>query len=163
MISAIILAGGLGTRLRSAVPGLPKPMAPIGGRPFLEHQFDYWITQGISHFVLSVGIGMKAIVRSLRQPDRTQSLTMSLRKPPLGTGEGCVWPLNKLTRMRRFYSERRYLFCCGLKTRSILLANDADWCFSLFRTNGQGRYMGWMFQRKGKSPRSIRTPADRHG
>ncbi|SVB37060.1 uncharacterized protein METZ01_LOCUS189914, partial [marine metagenome] len=33
--TAVILAGGLGKRLRSAVPDLPKPMAPIGGRPFL--------------------------------------------------------------------------------------------------------------------------------
>ena len=48
MTSAVILAGGLGTRLRSTVPDLPKPMAPIGGRPFLEYQLDYWIAQGIS-------------------------------------------------------------------------------------------------------------------
>jgi D-glycero-alpha-D-manno-heptose 1-phosphate guanylyltransferase len=53
--SAIILAGGLGTRLRSAVPDLPKPMAPIAGRPFLEHQMDYWIAEGVRRFVLSVG------------------------------------------------------------------------------------------------------------
>ncbi|HIL02990.1 MAG TPA: phosphohexose mutase, partial [Candidatus Thioglobus autotrophicus] len=44
---AIILAGGLGTRLRGTVPNLPKPMAPIRDRPFLEHQMDYWIKQGI--------------------------------------------------------------------------------------------------------------------
>ena len=55
MTSAVILAGGLGTRLRSAVPDLPKPMAPINGRPFLEHQLNYWIDQGIDHFVLSLG------------------------------------------------------------------------------------------------------------
>lgn len=36
MREAVILAGGLGTRLRAAVPDLPKPMAPIAGRPFLE-------------------------------------------------------------------------------------------------------------------------------
>jgi D-glycero-alpha-D-manno-heptose 1-phosphate guanylyltransferase len=40
-MEAIILAGGLGTRLRAVVPDLPKPMAPIHGRPFLEHQMDY--------------------------------------------------------------------------------------------------------------------------
>ena len=38
--TAIILAGGFGTRLRSTVPSLPKPMAPIGSRPFLEYQLD---------------------------------------------------------------------------------------------------------------------------
>ena len=62
MTSAVILAGGLGTRLRSAVPDLPKPMARIGGRPFLEYQLDYWIAQGISRFVLSVGYRHEAIM-----------------------------------------------------------------------------------------------------
>ena len=53
--TAVILAGGLGTRLRSAVPNLPKPMAPINDRPSLEYQIDYWIAQGINRFILSVG------------------------------------------------------------------------------------------------------------
>ena len=60
--SAVILAGGLGTRLSKAVPGLPKPMAPVNGRPFLEHQIDYWIAQGIDHFVLSVGYRREVII-----------------------------------------------------------------------------------------------------
>ena len=38
---AIILAGGLGTRLREAVPDLPKSMAPVAGRPFLSYVIDY--------------------------------------------------------------------------------------------------------------------------
>ncbi|SVD59494.1 uncharacterized protein METZ01_LOCUS412348, partial [marine metagenome] len=53
--TAIILAGGLGTRLKKAVPNLPKPMAPILGRPFLEYQMDYWIGQGVNKFILSIG------------------------------------------------------------------------------------------------------------
>jgi len=59
--TAIILAGGLGTRLRSAVPDLPKPMAPVSGRPFLEHQFDYWIAQGVRNLVVSVGYRREVI------------------------------------------------------------------------------------------------------
>jgi hypothetical protein len=54
-MEAIILAGGLGSRLRATVPDLPKPMAPIHGRPFLEYLLDYWAGQGVSRFVLSVG------------------------------------------------------------------------------------------------------------
>jgi D-glycero-alpha-D-manno-heptose 1-phosphate guanylyltransferase len=42
-VQAIVLAGGLGTRLRSAVPDLPKPMAPVAGRPFL-----CWILERLS-------------------------------------------------------------------------------------------------------------------
>ena len=36
MMEAIVLAGGFGTRLREVVPDLPKPMAPVAGRPFLD-------------------------------------------------------------------------------------------------------------------------------
>ena len=54
-MEAIILAGGQGTRLRNTVPDLPKPMAPIQGKPFLEYQIDYWIHQGVTRFILSVG------------------------------------------------------------------------------------------------------------
>ena len=43
-MEAIILAGGFGTRLRSVVSDVPKPMAPIKGRPFLEILLDYLIT-----------------------------------------------------------------------------------------------------------------------
>jgi len=55
VVTAIILAGGLGTRLRKSVPDLPKPMAPIKGRPFLEYQMEYWGEQGVDRFILSVG------------------------------------------------------------------------------------------------------------
>ena len=41
MKEAIILAGGLGTRLRSAVPDLPKCMAPVNGKPFIGYVIDY--------------------------------------------------------------------------------------------------------------------------
>ena len=46
VMQAIILAGGKGSRLRAEVPNLPKPMAPVAGRPFLEHQMGYWVAQG---------------------------------------------------------------------------------------------------------------------
>ena len=60
--TAIILAGGLGTRLKKVNPKLPKPMAPINGRPFLEYLMDYWIEQGISRFVLSIGYLSQSII-----------------------------------------------------------------------------------------------------
>jgi D-glycero-alpha-D-manno-heptose 1-phosphate guanylyltransferase len=52
---AIILAGGLGTRLRDAVPELPKCMAPVGGRPFIHYVTDYFRKAGIEHFIFALG------------------------------------------------------------------------------------------------------------
>jgi len=55
MTTAVILAGGLGTRLRSIIDDRPKPMAEVAGKPFLAHLMSYWLDQGIRRFILSVG------------------------------------------------------------------------------------------------------------
>lgn len=52
---AIILAGGLGTRLKGVIDDIPKVMAPVNGRPFLEYLLDYLENNVIEHVVLSVG------------------------------------------------------------------------------------------------------------
>ncbi|MFK9866755.1 NTP transferase domain-containing protein, partial [Escherichia coli] len=58
---AIILAGGLGTRLRSAVPDLPKCMAPVNGKPFIAYVIEYLQSQGVEKFILSLGYKSEAI------------------------------------------------------------------------------------------------------
>jgi NDP-sugar pyrophosphorylase family protein len=54
-IPVLILAGGLGTRLKSVVADKPKALAPIMGKPFLEIQIELLKDQGATHFVLCVG------------------------------------------------------------------------------------------------------------
>ena len=54
-MEVIVLAGGLGTRLRSVVKEIPKCLAPIGGRPFLGYLLDWLVNQGVNHVVFSVG------------------------------------------------------------------------------------------------------------
>ena len=54
-LTAVILAGGLGTRLRSVVPDRPKVLAAVRGRPFLEHLLDRLAEHGIRHVVLCTG------------------------------------------------------------------------------------------------------------
>ena len=51
----IILAGGLGTRLRSVVTDQPKVLAPVNGQPFLKYIIDYVFSQGCTHIILSTG------------------------------------------------------------------------------------------------------------
>jgi len=56
MISqAVVLAGGFGTRLQAVVQDVPKPMAQINGRPFLDYQLNYLKSFGIKHIIFSVG------------------------------------------------------------------------------------------------------------
>lgn len=54
-MQALILAGGLGTRLRDVVNDRPKSMAPVNGKPFLEYQVRFLKNNGISDIVLSTG------------------------------------------------------------------------------------------------------------
>lgn len=83
----VILAGGFGTRLRGAIPdGLPKPMAPISGRPFLEHLLDRAIGQGVKNVHLLVGHRSDVIVGHFGSDYRGADLTYHLEDEPLGTG-----------------------------------------------------------------------------
>lgn len=87
-IPAIILAGGLGTRLRNVVKDLPKPMAPVNGKPFLHYAFMYLKQQGISRVILSVGFRSDSIMEYFGDNYHGISIMYMEEKEPLGTGGG---------------------------------------------------------------------------
>lgn len=144
MTRAIVLAGGLGTRLRAAVPGLPKPMAPVGGRPFLAHLLERWIDQGVREFVLSVGYRHEAIVDAFGDRHRGVRLRYVIERTPLGTG-GAL-----LAAARALPHDEPFLLLNGdtwfdvplAPLRDFAAERDADCCFTLFRADEPGRYMG---------------------
>lgn len=83
---AIILAGGLGTRLRSAVPDLPKCMAPVNGKPFLSFLISYLRQQGVQSFIFSLGYRHEVIELFLKSSYPGLSYKCSVEEEPLGTG-----------------------------------------------------------------------------
>jgi len=83
---AIILAGGLGTRLRSSVPDLPKCMAPVNGKPFLSYLIEYLTSQGIDQFIFSLGYMHEVIEQWLRKQYPSLKYECSIEEVPLGTG-----------------------------------------------------------------------------
>jgi D-glycero-alpha-D-manno-heptose 1-phosphate guanylyltransferase len=85
-MQAIVLAGGLGTRLRGVVPGLPKPMAPVAGRPFLAWILDQLIDAGFERAVLAVGYRHEAIRDHFGDAFGALELRYSVEDRPLGTG-----------------------------------------------------------------------------
>ena len=87
---AIILAGGLGTRLRSAVPDLPKAMAPVNGRPFLEYLLRFLENNCIERVVLAVGYRSEAIRKHFGLRWEGLELSYSIEDEPLGTGGALV-------------------------------------------------------------------------
>lgn len=83
---AIILAGGLGTRLRSAVPDLPKCMAPVGGKPFLYYLLSNLQKQGIRKFILSLGYKHELIIDYVSAEFNANQFEFAIEEEPLGTG-----------------------------------------------------------------------------
>lgn len=151
MTSAIILAGGLGTRLRSEVPDLPKPMAPIGGRPFLEWQMDYWIAQGVNHFVLSVGYRREVIMDYFGGHYSGVPVDYAVEETPLGTGGGLLIAAQFLDRQPALVLNGDTFFEVNLIELSTFhLAKGSRWTFSLFRANEAGRYMGMNIAANGR-------------
>jgi len=85
-VRAIVLAGGLGTRLAAITGDLPKPMAAIGPRPFLEYLLDYLAEQGVGNVILAVSYRWEVIRDHFGRDYRGMSLGYSVEEQPLGTG-----------------------------------------------------------------------------
>ncbi|MBL7745237.1 MAG: HAD-IIIA family hydrolase [Chitinophagaceae bacterium] len=111
---AIILAGGLGTRLRETVPDLPKCMAPVAERPFLFYVINYLRTQGIEKFIFSLGYKHEVIEEYLASQFATLSYSCVIENEPLGTGGAIL------------------LACKKAVEKNVLVANGD----TLFKING---------------------------
>lgn len=88
--TAIILAGGKGTRLRSIVSDVPKPMALINGRPFLEYQLDYLARNGVDRVILAVGYMAEVIQKHFGDVWNGMQVLYSLENKFLGTGGALI-------------------------------------------------------------------------
>ncbi len=86
MNEAIILAGGLGTRLQSEVPDVPKVLAPVAGRPFVAYLLDQLERQSFTRVILATGYRASQVEAALGPRWRNLSLEYSLECDPLGTG-----------------------------------------------------------------------------
>ncbi|HET7106216.1 MAG TPA: nucleotidyltransferase family protein [Candidatus Acidoferrum sp.] len=86
-LQAVILCGGLGTRLQSRLPGTPKALAPIAGRPFLEYLISELVAVGIRSIVLCTGHGGSAIREHFGEgEDVGATIQYSKERESLGTG-----------------------------------------------------------------------------
>ena len=116
-----VLAGGFGTRLRSVVSDVPKPLAPVSGKPFISYLIDHWIEQGINDFVflLHYEAGqIKAVLESMSADPKYSDVNFRsiIEGVPLGTGGSLLHAIKKL----------------GIKD-SFLVANADTWLGSGIR------------------------------
>ena len=83
---AIILAGGLGTRLRSVVSNVPKCMAPVNGIPFIYFIITYLKKEGIERFIFSLGYKSEIIIDYINKTFADLDIEYVIEDTPLGTG-----------------------------------------------------------------------------
>ena len=86
-----VLAGGFGTRLRSVVKDVPKPLAPVDGKPFLHFLIDNWVNQGVREFVFLLHYEARQIISSLENLELScdnvdVSFDFVVENEPLGSG-----------------------------------------------------------------------------
>ncbi len=84
---AVILVGGLGTRLAEEFPDIPKGLVPVNGRPFLEWQLEWLRRGGITRILLAAGHKAEVFERYLmHRPSDGMVIVLSREPGPLGTG-----------------------------------------------------------------------------
>lgn len=89
-MEAVILAGGFGTRLRHVVSNVPKPMAPVAGRPFLCWLIDRLAAQGYGHIVLATGYMHEKVEEFFHDEYDGVRIDYAREMSPLGTGGAIV-------------------------------------------------------------------------
>jgi D-glycero-alpha-D-manno-heptose 1-phosphate guanylyltransferase len=140
-VEAIILAGGLGTRLKTVVSDVPKSMALINKRPFLEYLLDYLISQGVTKAVLSVGYKHEAISDHFKDHYRGLKIDYAIEAEPLGTGGGIRLALWKVDGLRALAMNGDSLFRFDYrKMFDFHMKKRADVTLALRNLDDTGRY-----------------------
>ena len=148
--TAVILAGGKGTRLQGVVSEVPKPMAPINNRPFLEYLLDYWIQQGISKFILSVGYMKDSIMNHFGDSYKAASIEYAEEANPLGTGGGLLLGSKDIKETFLLINGDTFIEIDIKSMHKFHLSHQSDWTFSLFNSKQLDRYMGMDIDENGK-------------
>jgi len=90
MFETVILAGGLGKRLREQVPDLPKPLAPVSSRPFISLLFDQLIRAHISKVTLAIGYMSEKVIDTFGYSYKGLAIDYVTEDELLGTGGAIV-------------------------------------------------------------------------
>ncbi|MDC0457584.1 sugar phosphate nucleotidyltransferase [Alphaproteobacteria bacterium] len=109
----VILLGGLGSRLRSVVKDVPKPMALINNKPFLKYILDYWSQIGIKRFHLLTGYKSEIIENYFGHTFQNKDILYYKDQVPLGTGGALKKFINNIPE--------------NFDKKSILILNGDTW------------------------------------
>jgi len=124
--SAIVLAAGLGTRMRPHNGNIPKPLVKVGGKPLIDYALDRLAEAGVSRAVVNVHHLADAIERHLALRRKPQIVISDERGALLDTGGGIVKALPKLGDAPFFLVNSDTLWLDGVKPNFARLAGAFD-------------------------------------
>ncbi len=138
---AIVLAGGLGTRLQAMLPDIAKCMAPVNGKPFLTYVLDYLIIQDISKVILSVGFRKEHIINCFGDKYSSLSIDYTIENEPLGTGGAIKLAMNQVNGRNAFVINGDTYFVPDLKQMQETHEKcSADITIAVKQISETGRY-----------------------
>ncbi|PWK77733.1 D-glycero-alpha-D-manno-heptose 1-phosphate guanylyltransferase [Mucilaginibacter oryzae] len=172
-MEAVVLAGGLGTRLRSVISEVPKPMAPVANRPFLDYILHYLKKQGITRVILAVGYKWEIIRDHYNGVDASFGIDIdySIEDEPLGTGGAIFKAADKIIANDFFIINGDTSFDIPLnELKTFATEKSAEITIALKKISNSDRYGsvecspdGRVISFKEKSPGNIVTQAEING
>ena len=138
----LVLAGGFGTRLKSVVSSVPKPLAPVMGRPFLNFQMENWISQGITDFTFLLHYEAKKIIDFIEiwkyaDDKRNINVKFIVEDKPLGTGGSIANAVKKLKIKSKFFVSNADTW---LDSGFLLLRESPSPSIAVTKVNDISRY-----------------------
>ena len=140
--TAIVLAGGMGTRLQSVVSDVPKPLAPIGDQPFLAYLLDHLAEAGITRAILATGHLGDLVEARFGESYKSIALTYSRETEPLGTGGAVRLALKHVTNDQQvlIVNGDTYFGCDLGAFAKTHVAYAADVSLALYEADDASRY-----------------------
>ena len=147
-MEAIILAGGMGTRLREIIADIPKPMAPVNDKPFLFYIFNWIKDYPVEKAILSIGKGSEKVMDYLQDSFNNIPVEYAIEEKSLGTGGAVRFALHKtrgedililngdtyfpidLNKFFLFHIENKNLFSVALKPMKNFSRYGSVECFN---------------------------------
>jgi D-glycero-alpha-D-manno-heptose 1-phosphate guanylyltransferase len=139
-MKAVILCGGLGTRLGELTRGTPKPMLPVAGRPFIAHVLDHVGVAGVDEIVLAAGFAWETLRDYVGETWRKIPVGYSVEPRPLGTGGALRLAMNTAGIDRALVLNGDTLFRMDIAQFIAEADEDAETCMSLRTVPDCSRY-----------------------
>ena len=123
---AMVLAAGLGLRMRPLTERMPKPLVEVAGRPLLDHVLDKLLDAGVTEAVVNVHYLPDQIINHLASRKQPRIIISDEREQVLGTGGGVVKALPELGDAPFFHVNSDTLWIDGVRSNLARLAETFD-------------------------------------